>query len=473
MRNIGILATNDRNNGQRIYLNNPQVVPWDGVTSLPWLLPTTSPFQLSVNARGQPYTPLASPPPDARSRWYDLPPVTETLTIQAPATTADAAVQLIQLLQRVLMGRGRTHPPLFFQEDGAGQRRYAAILDAKVQEAASFFSMEYRSGLATVQVQITRTPFFAAGSLTTLFSGSVGNRPSGLPTNRVLWSGLPDGALTEIGLPLTLTIVPTAGDSLRSSFTGVRWVRIYAATVRSASQKALGTSINNSGYMAWTDRSYTLALPTSEYTRLRFLAKVTGAANAGKARAIVYLGTGGDGALYTSPWIASGGTCLLDFGGYQPPVSFTSGSASEVYTVEIEFDTAGGTLNRIEVLEYLTYGWLDAYRSTNIVVDTYVIASARTQTIESTPAPLVHARPHTTTSNVGTLVGTGIWRGEPPVATADGLWLAWGESTTGGGNELAVGPPEPYRLTIRDTETVTLTAQTLALHPTFWPQGAP
>src|SRR5688572_15972341 len=115
-------------------------MPWNG-TGQPWDTQATSPFKISMNdATGGMYTPTAAAPVDIYSggppfrvgsdlafRSYEN--VSETIGVQAYATTHDNAVALMRLLKRTLSAALASGPPvLVYQPDGASQAIQFQIL---------------------------------------------------------------------------------------------------------------------------------------------------------------------------------------------------------------------------------------------------------------------------------------------------------------------------------------------------------
>ena len=283
--------------------------------------------------------------------------VTETFTLILVGTSADNVTARKQQLEQML-NIALFHQPcmLGVQPNGATNMMYAEIFSAVVQPTTNYLVQPMRgSTTLTLQITITRSPFWTSATEETCFSGTSFTNNGGATA----LFGTISGDLTyELGQPLNVTL---SGGDLDTS--GVK--NIWLAAVRntpSGSNRADAISTTSSSgvnvgatfsYSAWVDMG----------VKQRITCRVASPTANLQIRAVVSYDLTTNATLYTSPWVTGGSTsgAFYDLGAIDLPLSARRLSTSTMgITVQIQARStngasATGTLTWIKGHHYYTW----------------------------------------------------------------------------------------------------------------------
>lgn len=308
---------------------------------------------------------------------YDA--VTETIPLQVIAANHNAIVALIRTLRRALTSTFMASPAtLQILPDTATTGVYFVVYHGDVQELPSFLNDEEGSGLARINMTITRSPVgYALTGITYQNAQTITNNANASPPNYKVTNNM-KGDFVFSGQPLNWGIAPIASGMLIGA--GVQ--RVYAATALVAptyisTADAISTT-STTGVTIATEDTTAISITGGRYSgSVRIVSRITSPSSNLEVRVQVVFGSAaaGSGAtVYTSPWIAPGSaTTYVDFGGFAlaPPIRQTAGYSFRIITQARSTNgaSATGTWTDIEIINYATWCRITSTQSlTNVAL---------------------------------------------------------------------------------------------------------
>ena len=288
--------------------------------------------------------------------------VTESIPFQIKGANHNACVASLRTLRQVLYAASENAPArLGFQPDTSTSGVTFFIWQGTVQENYRFVNDEAGRGTLRGVMTIRRSVWAVKdGSTgTSLGTGTIGNIPSGAPSNLIAFSGLA-GERIYNGQPLDVKIASIAGGMFASA--GVQ--RAYLATVLNADRTSVATAMTTASTSGITVATVDFGSLNPAYRwNVRVCGRITSPASNLEVRVRVVYGSAaaGSGAtVYTSPWIAPGTTTTyVDFGFFRYPESSNFlGTAPTRFILEARSTNGlavSGTWSDIERIVYATW----------------------------------------------------------------------------------------------------------------------
>lgn len=274
--------------------------------------------------------------------------IEETIPIQIKGANHNAIVASLRALRIVLYAASENAPArLSFQPDNATSGTTYFIWQGRVQEDYRFVYDEAGRGTLRGTMVIRRSVWGVKdGSTgTSLGTGTIGNIPSGAPSNLIAFSSLA-GERIYNGQPLDVKIASAASGMFASA--GVQ--RAYLATVINADRTSVATAMSTSSTSGTTVATVDFGSLNPAYRwNIRVCGRITSPSSNLEVRVQVVYGSAaaGSGAtVYTSPWIAPGtNTTYVDFGYFRLPESSNFLATAPVRFVLQARSTTGGAVS--------------------------------------------------------------------------------------------------------------------------------
>lgn len=363
--------------------------------------------------------------------------ITETIPIQIKGATHDAIIASLQALRYVLSYCTENRPgALVYQPDGATKAVDFLVWGGSVQEDYRFVNDEAGRGVLRAQMTIRRGVWGVRSSSSTVAinSGTIGNIPSGAPSNLISMTGLA-GDQIYVGQPITLRLASAVSGIFASA--GIQ--RAYLATLLT------NTARTNVATAMTTSSTSGITVSTADYSGLNFAhrmtfrvcGRITSPSSNLEVRVSVVYGSAaaGSGAtLYTSPWIAPGtSTTYVDFGWFRYPAHSDFAGAGSIRLVCQARSTNGaavsGTWADVERLMYATFCRITS--TISLTAPTLRIRTANSYSAVSGNAGLILPSPYVVFEDSGGVVlDIPEVRGTLPIALENGYFMA--TALTGG-----------------------------------------
>lgn len=356
------LAVQIIGNGTTWHLNNTSGAPTSGGAAT---AAATSPFQVVDDSwtiqAAQPQTLYSGSPPLRNGsglilRSWDN--VTESFTLVCVGGTADTTASLIRTLTQLLNTALYATPcVLGIQPSGATSMMYTEVYSAVVQPTTSYLVNPVRgSSTVTLQITITRSPFFARLSAgeTLINAATFTNTGTGANNNTQAYSA-GAGDLIYEGQPLNIKLTPLVGFPSQFYLASVA-SRAYATTSAGTSTSA-STTFGNLGPPT---TSSVAALLTGRGLKVRVLARFS--AMSTNTELQLYYGVGTNASQLSRPVRPGVNVAVLvDLGMISVPArllaSLTSGDNISITPRARSIDglAISATLSYLEILLYYDF----------------------------------------------------------------------------------------------------------------------
>lgn len=356
--------------------------------------------------------------------------VTESFAVVLVGSSADNTAARKQQLEYTLNTALFAMPCMLgVQPSGATSMMYAEIYSAVVQPTTNALVNPVRgSSTITLQITITRSPFWTRASEQTLLTAQTYtdyNNGSGLNTRTL---GSLSGDMIYEGQPLNVSM---SGGDLAT--VGIK--NIWMATKKATNSYApRADAINTSSTTGVNVGGSVTALAATEMgVKQRITARVASPTANLQLRAVATYGLSSNAPLYTGPWVTGGSTtnAFYDLGGVSLPPSVRrlapDGNVDVVVVIQARSTTGGaatGTLSWVEVIDYYTWAKLT---TTSLPISTP--NSVYSYNLVNAASALVIVNPPVATSGLASGSGFGqnvAVRGRLPVALSGAqLWLCW------------------------------------------------